>query len=55
MAIGYTGRNNLAASGFSGTVLLYIAAAMLMAVLVPFAAFSPCVVRSENHLRLAAP
>ncbi len=55
MAIGYTGGNNLAASGLSGTVLLYTAAAMLMAVLVPVAAFSPCVVRSENHLRLAAP
>ncbi|MFM8809920.1 MAG: sodium-dependent bicarbonate transport family permease, partial [Chthoniobacterales bacterium] len=39
IAIGYTGGTKLAASGLSGTVLLYIAAAMFMALLVPIVVF----------------
>jgi hypothetical protein len=39
IAIGYTGGTKLAASGLSGTVLLYIAAAMFMALLVPVIVF----------------
>jgi len=39
IAIGYTGGTKLAASGLSGTVLLYIAASMVMALLVPVAVF----------------
>lgn len=39
IAIGYTGGTKLAHSGLSGTVLLYIAAAMLMALVVPVVVF----------------
>ena len=39
IAIGYTGGTKLADSGLSGSVLLYIAAAMFMAVLVPVCVF----------------
>ena len=39
IAIGYTGGTKLAASGLNSTVLLYIIAAMLMALLVPLAVF----------------
>ncbi|MFM8886518.1 MAG: sodium-dependent bicarbonate transport family permease [Chthoniobacterales bacterium] len=39
IAIGYTGGTKLADSGLTGSVLLYIAAAMFMAVLVPVCVF----------------
>jgi hypothetical protein len=39
IAIGYTGGTKLADSGLSGTVLLYIAAAVFMALLVPVCVF----------------
>jgi hypothetical protein len=39
IAIGYTGGTKLAASGLNGTILLYIAAAMFMALAVPVAVF----------------
>lgn len=39
IAIGYTGGTKLAASGLSGTVILYIAATMFMALLVPIVVF----------------
>jgi hypothetical protein len=39
IAIGYTGGTKLAASGLTPTVLLYIAAAMFMALLVPVLVF----------------
>jgi len=39
IAIGYTGGTKLAASGLSSTVLLYIGAAMLMALVVPVCVF----------------
>jgi hypothetical protein len=39
IAIGYTGGEKLAHAGFSGNVLLYILAAMLMAVVVPLYCF----------------